>query len=161
MSRTIPGPTIIALAQRLIGYVVAGGDPSAANTPAGFRVVEKLRRPLSRLAGVADFRSLMVRALMLAKARVPGLSPVQIMADGLLEGNLGSQDQAAEADVILIAQLLALLAVFIGESLMLSLVLHVWPDVGRSLCGDRRSASQAAHDCQDARRPTQQGHPRI
>ena len=130
MSRTTPSPKIRELAQRLLAYEAVGDNPSGANMPAGFRVAEKLRRPLSTLAGSSGFRSLLARALTLAKAQVPRLSAVQIKPDGSLEGlsDLGNQDQAAEAGVILIAQLLGLLVTFIGESLMLSLVLDAWPD---------------------------------
>ena len=97
--------------------------------PAGLRVSEKLRRPLSTLVGSSGFRSLLARALTLAKAQAPGLSAVQIKPDGSLEGlsDLRNQDQAA--GVILVAQLLGLLVTFIGESLMLSLVLDAWVDL--------------------------------
>ena len=130
MSRTAPSPKILELAQQLLAYEAAGDNFSGANMPAGFRAAEKLRRPLSTLAGSSGFRSLLARALTLAKAKVPGLSAVQVKPDGSLEGlsGLGNQDQEAEAGVILIAQLLGLLVTFIGESLMLSLVLDVWPD---------------------------------
>jgi hypothetical protein len=65
-----------------------------------------------------------------AKAKVPRLSAVHVKPDGSLEvlRELGNQDQAAEAGVMLISQLLGLLVTFIGESLMLSLVLDAWPD---------------------------------
>ena len=93
-------------------------------------VSEKLRLPLSTLAGSSGFRSILARSLTLAKAQAPGLSAVQVKPDGSLEGlsYLGNQDQDAEAGVILIAQLLGLLVTFIGEGLMLSLVLDAWPD---------------------------------
>ena len=52
---------------------------------------------------------------------------MQIKPDGSLEG-LDSGDQDAEAGVILIAQLLELLVTFIGEGLVLSLVLDSWPN---------------------------------
>jgi hypothetical protein len=49
---------------------------------------------------------------------------------------MGKQNQAAE--VMLIAQLLGLLVTFIGESLMLSLLLDAWPDLrqGVKVCDD-------------------------
>jgi hypothetical protein len=129
MSQTTPSPKIREFAQRLVAYEAVGDNPSGANTPAGFRVAEKLRRSVSTLAGSSGFRSLLARALTLAKAQAPGLGAVQIKPDGSLEGlsDLGNQDQAA-AGVILIAQLLGLLVTFIGESLMLSLVLDAWVD---------------------------------
>ena len=95
--------------------------------PAVLCVSEKLRRPLSTLAGSSGFRSLLARSLTLAKAQAPALSAVKVKPDGSLEG-LGSEDQDAEAGVILIAQLLGLLVTFIGEGLVLSLVLDAWPN---------------------------------
>ena len=97
--------------------------------PAEFRVVEKLRHPLSRLAGVNGFRMLLVRALTLAKAQVPGLIAMQVKPDGSLEGfnDPGNRAEAAGAGVMLTAELLGLLAAFVGEAFTLSLVLDVWP----------------------------------
>ncbi len=94
------------------------------------RVSEKLRRALSTLAGASGFRSLLTRALSLARAEEPALSAVQIKPDGSLEGldQLADRDQSADAGVILIATLLGLLVVFIGESLTLKFVCDVWPD---------------------------------
>ena len=91
-------------------------------------VSEKLRQPLSTLAGSSGFRSLLARALTLAKAQNPRLSAVQVKPDGSLEG-LGREDQDTEAGVLLIAQLLELLVAFIGEALTMKLVLDSWPNV--------------------------------
>jgi hypothetical protein len=131
MSRTRPSPEIRELAQRLLAYEVGSDRPAGENLPALAFAVEKLRRPLVTLAGIAGFRSLLARALTLAKEQVTGLSSVRIEADGSLEvgGDLGDHDQVAEAGVMLIAQLLGLLATFIGESLMLRLVRDAWPDL--------------------------------
>ena len=131
MSRNSPSPKIRALAQPLLSYEAAAGNPSEANIPAVLCVSEKLRRPLSTLAGSIGFGSLLARSLRLAKAQAPGLSAVEVKPDGLLEG-LGSGDQDAESGVILIAQLLELLVTFIGEGLVLSLVLDSWPDFTKS-----------------------------
>ncbi len=145
MSRTTPTPKIRELAQRLLAYEAAGDNPSRTNMLAVFRVAEKLRCPLSRFAGIAGFRSLLARALTLAKAQVPGLSAVQIKADGSLEGlsELGNQEQVAEAGVMLIAQLLGLLVVFIGESWTLNFVLDGWPDFP---VFDTQSSRERDHD---------------
>src|SRR5664279_2374984 len=102
MSRNSPSPRIRALAQQLVAY--EAGNPSEPNMPAVFCVSEKLRRPLSTLAGDSGFRALLARSLSLAKAQAPRLSAVQVKPDGSLEG-LGSEDQDAEAGVTLIAQL--------------------------------------------------------
>jgi hypothetical protein len=93
----------------------------------------KLRRPLITLAGVAGFRSLLSRALTLARAEAPSLSAVQVAADGSLKGldELEPQtdkEQARDGGAILIAQLIGLLLTFIGEGLTLRLVQDVWPE---------------------------------
>lgn len=131
MSRPPPSPKIRELARWLVAYEVARDTRAQVNSPALVLAVEKLRRPLVTFAGIAGFHSLLTRALTLAKAQVPGLSTVQIEADGSLEGvsDLGKHDQVAEAGVMLVAQLLGLLVTFIGESLMLSLVRDAWPDL--------------------------------
>jgi hypothetical protein len=123
MSRTSPSPKIQELAQRLLAYEAARVNPCEANIPAVLRVSEKLRRSLSTLVGSSGFRSLLARALTLAKVQVPALSAVQVQPDGSLERwiDFGNEDQPAEACVILIAQLLGLLVAFIGEGVTLSL----------------------------------------
>jgi hypothetical protein len=116
------------LAQRLVAYESDGGKTSEPAEFAAFRVCETLRQPLITLAGVAGFRSLLSRALALARAEAPGLSAVQIAADGSLQGldELEPQmdaDQAREAGVILVAQLIGLLLFFMGEGATLRLVI--------------------------------------
>jgi hypothetical protein len=123
------------LAQRLLIYEAVAGKNSETTESAAFRVFAKLRRPLITLAGVAGFRSLLSRALTLARAEAPSLSAVQIAADGSLQGldELEPQidkDQAREGGTILITQLIGLLLTFIGEGLTLSMVQAVWPEAG-------------------------------
>ncbi|MGB9265912.1 MAG: hypothetical protein WCB56_10705, partial [Terriglobales bacterium] len=74
------------LAQRLLTYEAVTGENSEPAEPAAFRVCAKLRRPLITLAGVAGFRSLLSRALTLARAEAPSLSAVQVAADGSVKG---------------------------------------------------------------------------
>jgi hypothetical protein len=121
------------LARRLLTYEAAAGNTSDPTESAAFRVCEKLRRPLCSLAGVAGFRSLLSRALALARAEAPSLSTVQVGADGSLKGldELGPQkdeDMSKDGGAILIAQLLGLLLTFIGEGITLRLVQDVWPE---------------------------------
>ena len=121
------------LAQRLLTYEVSTGKNSKSTESAAFRVCAKLRRPLITLAGVAGFRSLLSRALTLARAEAPGLSVVQVAADGSLKGldelePQIDQEQARDEGAVLIAQLLGLLVTFIGEGLTLRLVQDVWPE---------------------------------
>jgi hypothetical protein len=114
------------LAQRLISFEVAAGNLSKAKIPAAFIVSEKLRHPLRTLVGTAGFRSLLMRALTLAKREAPILDGVQVKDDGSLEGLTG---EAMEAGEVLIAHFIGLLETFIGEVLTLRLLHGVWPDL--------------------------------
>ena len=121
------------LALRLLAYESAAAKTSEPAQFAAFGVCERLRQPLITLAGVAGFRSLLSRALTLARAEAPSLSAVQIAADGSLKGldELEPQidkEQAKDGGVILIAKLIGLLLTFIGEGLTLRLVQDVWPE---------------------------------
>ena len=123
---TLP-PQTLDLAQRLLAYESAAGKTSEPAKFAALRVCETLRQPLCALAGVDGFRSLLSRALTLARAEAPSLSAVQVAADGSLQGldELEPQidkDQAREAGLILIAQLIGLL-LLMGEGLTLRLVI--------------------------------------
>lgn len=121
------------LARRLLVYEAAEGKTSEPAEPVAVRVYNKLRRPLSALAGVPGFWSLASRALALARAEAPDLSSVRIMPDGSLQG-LGevepqvTRGQNGDSGAILIAQLLGLLFTFIGGALTLRLVQDAWPE---------------------------------
>jgi hypothetical protein len=122
------------LAQRLLTYEAVAGENSEPAESAAFRVCAKLRRPLITLAGVAGFRSLLSRALTLARAEAPSLSAVQVTTDGSLKGldelePQADKEHARDGGAILVAQLIGLLLTFIGEGLTLRLVQDVWPDV--------------------------------
>jgi len=121
------------LAQRLLAYEAVTGENSEPAESAAFRVCAKLRLPLITLAGVAGFRSLLSRALTLARTEAPSLSAVQVAADGSLKGldelvSQAEKGQARDEGAILIAQLIGLLLIFIGEGLTLRLVQDVWPE---------------------------------
>ena len=114
-------------------YESAAAKPAGVNNSPAFRVCEKLRQPLSRLAGVAGFRSLLSRALALANDEACWMKAIHVKADGSLEGLEQAQAQLseteiAEGEVVLIAQLIGLLVTFIGEELTLRLVQESWPD---------------------------------
>ena len=123
-------------AQRLLAYeATTSASPSPGNdkSPA-FRVCEKLRQPLSRLTGVAGFRSLLSRALTLASGETSWLKAIQIGADGSLEGFDDSQTQLSKqeigrGEILLVAHLIGLLVTFIGEGLTMRLLQQEWPDV--------------------------------
>ncbi len=102
-----------------------------------FCVCEKLRKPLSMLGGADGYKALISRALLLAKAEVPSLGSVRVLEDGSLEAS-GSEADGAEGDAALVAQLLGLLATFIGEALTMQLVRDAWPDAPFDSIGSER-----------------------
>ncbi len=97
-----------------------------------FCICEKLRGSLVTLVGAAGYRSLLSRALSLAKKDAPSLEDLQVKEDGSLAwpGTLELQpdlDKVPHDGARLVAQLLELLASFIGQSLTLLLVRESWP----------------------------------
>src|ERR1035437_4040598 len=124
MMRSADTPTTRELAQRLLAYDET--SPSMADMHTVCRVCDKLRRPLTTLAGAAGFRSLLARALTLAKQESPVLGAWEVKSDGSLQGLNG---EAAQSGAVLIAHLLGLMITFIGESLTLRLLHDVWLDL--------------------------------
>jgi hypothetical protein len=124
-------PEIQELARRLLAE--AAHDNSGGLRGAGaVRVIDELRKHLIRLTGVHGFRSLLSRALTLAKAQVPSLNTVQVDADSSLEGfdeiERREGETAKEAGIVLVAHLLELLVTFIGAPLTLGLLRDKWPN---------------------------------
>jgi len=137
-------PTTRDLAHRLLAYEVVEANISEPSEPAALRVYEKLRQSLSAFAGVAAFESLAFRALTQAKTEAPGLWAARVAPDGALQGlgqsldeledqididkGLADEFPADEGGIILIARLLGLLLIFLGETLTLSLLRVTWPE---------------------------------
>jgi len=127
-------PILAEFAQQLLDGETAADDPPTEQTAAALRVLEKLRRSISTYAGVAGFRSLLGRALGLAKADVPWLKAAQVNAEGVLVGLGGggpplAPNEVTKGEVLLIANLIGLMVAFLGEDLTLNLVREVWPTV--------------------------------
>ena len=135
-------PEMRDLAARMVAHEAAvNGSAGVETTPAAFRVCEKLRQPLTGLAGPASFRSLLSRALVIAQREIPSLSDVRVTADGSLEDDVihtrtnqerpvsDRNEQAEDGGLLLVAELLGLLRIFIGEAITLRLVRDVWPNV--------------------------------
>ena len=127
-------PGMRDLAQSLVTYEAgAGKTPEPMEFPT-LRVYEKLRQSLGEFVGVAGFYSLASRALALAKPEAPSLGAARVAADGALQG-LGEietqfeidKNQAGDGGIVLIACLLGLLRIFLGEALTLSLLRNAWP----------------------------------
>ena len=133
------------LAHRLLAYEAVAGKSSEPMESPALRVYEKLRQSLGESVGVVGFQSLASRALTLAKPEAPGLSAARVTEDGYLQG-LGEienqfdmdNDRAGEGGIILIARLLGLLRIFLGETLTLSLLRNAWP-------GEAFDDSNSAH----------------
>jgi hypothetical protein len=122
------------LAHRLLTYEAGAGKASEPMESPTLRVYEKLRQSLGEFVGAAGFYSLASRALALAKPEAPSLNAAQVAGDGALQGlsEIETQidlnrDPADEEGIILIARLLGLLRIFLGEALTLSLLRNAWP----------------------------------
>ena len=127
-------PGMRDLAHRLLTYEAGATTTSEPMESPTLRVYEKLRQSLGESVGVAGFQSLASRALTLAKPEAPSLGAARVSSDGSLQG-LGEietqididKDRAGEGEIILIARLLGLLRLFLGEALTLSLLRSTWP----------------------------------
>ncbi len=131
-------PEMRDLAQRLLDYEAFTEKTSEPAGSATLRVYEKLRHELGEFAGVAGFQSLASRALVLAKTEAPSLNAVRVAADGSLQGMGEIEHQfdidkiragefpAGEGGIILIARLLSLLHLLLGEALTLRLLRATW-----------------------------------
>ena len=118
--------------QCIIAYEAEVIDTPEPDSRMAFPVFEKLRPHLANLMGKIGVHALVLRAHTLALAEVPSLRVVQVDAAGGLERTAEpdgevSRAQKAEGDVVLVARLLGLLVVFIGENLTVQIVGDVWP----------------------------------
>jgi hypothetical protein len=132
-------PEMRDLAHRLLTYEAVAGKTSESKEAETLRVYEKLRQSLGVFAGSAGFQSLASRALALARSEAPSLSAARVSADGSLQGlgefepqididkDRAGEYPAGEGGIILIARLLGLLLILLGETLTLSLLLNGWP----------------------------------
>jgi hypothetical protein len=117
-------PASREIARQLLAYEVEARGSSSASVPATVRVCDKLRHPLSTLMGLPAFRSLLGRALTLAKREAGNLGAVNVKEDGSLEGLNGDPDQAG---LPIVASLLELLETFIGQTLTMRFLYDIWP----------------------------------
>lgn len=126
-------PKTKELARRLVEHEASVLTAHPLSTT--FRVCEALRQPLIQLVGVAGFRSILSRALVLSHGQARWLKAVHVAANGSLEG-LGeahahlAQDEIAKGEMFLVANILGLLVTFLGEDLTLGLLTEMWQDRG-------------------------------
>ncbi len=128
-------PGMRDLAHRLLDFEAAAGKNSGSTESPTLRVYEKLRCNLGEFVGAAAFQSLASRALTLAREDTHSLSAARITEDGSLQGQGAIEnqfesdtDQVGEGGIILVARLLGLLRIFLGEALTFSLLRKMWPD---------------------------------
>lgn len=127
-----PNPTSQNLALRLLAHESAAAGSTTLS--AGLRVCERLRPVLSTLTGSLGYRSLLMRALTLARRESVLLRSVEVKADGSVESLHGD---AGEDSELLVMHLISLLAAFIGEPLTVRLLQDVWPDLAGSTSNQR------------------------
>ena len=126
-------PEVQDLAGQLVAFEAALDGSADAHASAPVRVIENVREHLIKLTGVHGFRSLLSRALTLAREEVPSLASLQVTANGSLEGYEGIDHSpkagaAGQAGIVLVAHLVELLVTFIGAPLTLRLLREKWPD---------------------------------
>ena len=142
LNMTIP-PKTRDLAHRLLEYEAGANKSSKPGKSATLRVYEKLSDGLSEFAGAAGFESIASRALALARTEDPSLNAVRVSSDGKLHGlgqgpgefehpididkDRAGESRAGEGEILLIARILGLLLLFLGDAIVLSLLRVTWP----------------------------------
>jgi hypothetical protein len=127
-------PKLKQLARRLLAHEASSSKPADAQNSTAFHVCEKLREPLAKFLGGAGFCALLSRAQALAGREVPWLLGLTLKADGSIDGldELEGKFKArvvAEGEIVLVAQLIGLLATFIGAELTQRFLHEIWPDM--------------------------------
>ena len=124
-----PTPTIQDLARRLLALESRCGATAPTQANPALRVCEKVRLSLVKFVGVDGYRSLVSRALSMARAESPSLKSVQVRSDGTLHGFEGTTENPdPESTRVVLVHLLGLLVTFIGEPLTVGLIRSAWPD---------------------------------
>src|SRR5690242_4331409 len=127
-------PAVRHIARQLLAQEADRSPDPEDIAGAAERACVNLRLHLARLVGLEGFIALLSRALVLARAEAPWLSEVTIETNGSPQGlreaaSTQGAVEAAEGYTALLAHLLGLLVLFIGEALTLRLVRDIWPDV--------------------------------
>jgi len=126
------------LARRALLDTDGGQREPAALAEAADHAYARLRDRLADLIGVLGYGTLVARAVRLAQAESPGLTRVTVAAqaeDGLQGlraftlASSGNPVAAAEGLAALLAHIIGLLVVFIGEDLAVRLVHEAWPEL--------------------------------
>jgi hypothetical protein len=132
-------PAFDRVAQQLVEQAVAGRSEADQVSRALDESFERLERALATMVGELGFRALFVRAVHLTRKAEPELPPsVAVSADGSRLGwsecveRLGTE-AATRCGALLCANVLVLLASFIGDDLtfrMIRRAFHDFEDAG-------------------------------
>jgi signal transduction histidine kinase len=111
-------------AQRLLAQ-----EAGATGDAGGFRVCEKLRKSLGKLMGAAGYRAVFAHALARAGTKVSWLRRLRIEPDGTLAGLIEvkvrlNDEEMAEGEAVLVAELVRLLADVIERKRLEGQVAH-------------------------------------
>lgn len=131
-----------ALARQVISHEAGGSKEPVELMVAAERVEGRLRGRLAELFGLIGYAELLARALRLAQTEIPELEPVTVkVQEGGLSGVRdfvefvgadGADSRAAEDGLTsILAHVIGLLGIFIGEDLALRLVREGWPELGQ------------------------------
>ncbi len=124
------------LAARIVSDEAKRIPPTAHDADLILGICDKMHPMLSRLAGSISYRSLLVRALALAKPKAKTLGALRFERDGRLV--FDPEDPAAQHlnpatvrqdAIVLITAFLNLMMLLIGEVLTVRIVRQVWPEV--------------------------------
>jgi hypothetical protein len=125
-------PKLKELVRRLLAHEQRSAIRAGVTKAKPFAVVERLRKPLVDLSGVAGFRSLLSRSLALAGEDVLWLKALHIKADGIIEGldelsGEVSYEDVVEGESALATHFMTFLVNFIGPTMTLKVLQDVWP----------------------------------
>jgi DNA-binding response OmpR family regulator len=129
---------LLFLSRQMLDYESGGGNNGASMEPAVLGVSLKLRDALSGFLGEEGFRSIMSRALTLARSEVEWLSLVTVTPTGNFEGLTSAEESVNSRDIaygqnILVAQILGILIAFVGETMTHTLLQEKWPEIATNI----------------------------
>lgn len=127
-------PQVTEAARRILDHAAGRSSAAGATRDAAVLVVSEMRPRLSNLMGSAGFRALLLRAVALTEIRQSWVRSIRVNADGSLGGLDDLEATVDPADfrdgtITLLAQLLSLLALFVGEALTIRLMRDIWPEL--------------------------------
>jgi hypothetical protein len=129
-------PALGDFARRLLSHEAGNGRSARDVTDALERACQSLHGRLAPLVSAVGFDALVARAVKLAAREFPFLAAVNVpigtncSVDGLRQvAEAREPNEVTDALVAILANLIWLLVIFIGENLGLRKVREVWPDV--------------------------------